>query len=511
MKAVGLSLLLLALAVPLQSAVFTVTKTADTLDTACDHDCSLREAVIASNTASNTLEGADLIVLGPGVYTLSRAGRNENSSATGDLDVTGSLVILGAGADATILDGGGLDRVLDVRAAGNLEIHGVTVRNGRAESGTVSGTELGSGGGIRADGPLTVVRCLVTGNRADRDGGGIYGRGHLAVRDSTISDNAAESGGGLFQYRPAPPALDAPTPPSSLRLTNVTISSNRATYIGGAGVDHVDTEIDQITVTGNHATKYWGGFLRNECGCVPEDPGCCGSSHFVLSRSLIAGNTAGEGAPDCDLVANSGVYNLFGIGSFCAKSSSDKAGTPESPIDPRLSPLGDHGGPTPTHLPLPGSPAIDFAEESCPTTRDQRGAPRPAGGGGIEACDAGAVEVSAVCLPGPTRLCLQGGRFRVTVRWTAQGSSGPGRTVPLTADTGAFWFFDAANLEMTVKVLDGCALGGHYWVFLSGLTDVGVEMTVEDTLTGQTWTHAHAAGTTLQPRLDTKALECVQP
>jgi len=366
----------------------------------------------------------------------------------------------------------------------------------------------GAGGGIRAIGPATVLRALITGNRADSTGGGIDDLGRLTIVDSTISDNDAHSGGGLHDFR-----TDGTT--SRLRLTNVTISGNRAELVGGASVDHKDTEIEHLTVTGNHATKFWGGFLRNECGCIPEDPDCCGSSHFILDRSLIAGNTAAEFVPDCDILENSGGHNVFGIGPFCAKGPTDKAGTAESPLDPHLSPLEDHGGPTPTHMPLAGSPAIDFAGETCPVARDQRGAPRPAIGEGttfLAACDAGAVETNAICIPGPARLCLQDGRFAVTVRWTTQGgASGPGRTVPLTADTGSFWFFNPANLELMVKVLNGCSLNNRYWVFVSGLTDVGVQVFVTDTHTGNTWQLDRPGGTPLQPVLDTNALQCVQP
>ena len=56
-------------------------------------------------------------------------------------------------------------------------------------------------------------------------------------------------------------------------------------------------------------------------------------------------------------------------------------------------------------------------------------------------------------------------------------------------------------------MLDGCGLNDRFWVFLTGLTDVGVEVEVRDTATGRIWTHTHAAGTPLQPRLDTNALE----
>jgi hypothetical protein len=57
--------------------------------------------------------------------------------------------------------------------------------------------------------------------------------------------------------------------------------------------------------------------------------------------------------------------------------------------DALLGPLADNGGPTKTHMPLPGSPAIDFVADGCPPpAADQRGVARPVG----TACDAGAVE-----------------------------------------------------------------------------------------------------------------------
>ena len=59
-----------------------------------------------------------------------------------------------------------------------------------------------------------------------------------------------------------------------------------------------------------------------------------------------------------------------------------------SPIDPRLGPLADSGGPTRTHALLAGSPAIAAASaQDCPPT-DQRGVSRSQGG----ACDIGSYE-----------------------------------------------------------------------------------------------------------------------
>jgi hypothetical protein len=91
---------------------------------------------------------------------------------------------------------------------------------------------------------------------------------------------------------------------------------------------------------------------------------------------------------------------------------------------------------------------------------------------------------AAVCEPTATRLCLQGNRFQVEVFWTAPGfGSGTGQAVPLTADTGTFWFFTNSNTELVVKVLDGRGINGHFWVFYGGLSDVEYTLTVTDTQT----------------------------
>jgi len=111
-----------------------------------------------------------------------------------------------------------------------------------------------------------------------------------------------------------------------------------------------------------------------------------------------------------------------------------------------------------------------------------------------------------VCTPGAATLCLSGGRFRVQASWrTPDGRTGAGQAVSLTGDTGYFWFFNAANVEMVIKVLDACSLGGKYWVFAGGLTDVQTDITVTDTLTGTVKTYRNPQGTAFQPIQDTGA------
>jgi hypothetical protein len=91
------------------------------------------------------------------------------------------------------------------------------------------------------------------------------------------------------------------------------------------------------------------------------------------------------------------------------------------------------------------------------------------------------------CAADATTLCLNGGRFRVEVFWRDfQGHTGAGRAAPLTADTGYFWFFNPANVEVILKLLDGRALNGHFWVFFGALTNVEYTVTVTDSRTGLT-------------------------
>jgi CSLREA domain-containing protein len=92
------------------SETYTVTKTDDTNDGACDSDCSLREAIITANASP----GSDSITLPSGTFVLTISGTHEDSAATGDLDITDSLTLLGAGTTHTIIDGGAIDRVVHV-------------------------------------------------------------------------------------------------------------------------------------------------------------------------------------------------------------------------------------------------------------------------------------------------------------------------------------------------------------------------------------------------------------
>jgi hypothetical protein len=110
------------------------------------------------------------------------------------------------------------------------------------------------------------------------------------------------------------------------------------------------------------------------------------------------------------------------------------------------------------------------------------------------------------CVANDGTLCLNGGRFEVTASWTIpSGQSGSGHAVGLTSDSGYFWFFTASNVEIVVKVLQGCATNDRYWFFAGGLTNVRVRLTVRDSRNGATKQYTNPQATAFKPIQDIEA------
>ncbi|MFN2632311.1 MAG: hypothetical protein ABR610_02745 [Thermoanaerobaculia bacterium] len=116
------------------------------------------------------------------------------------------------------------------------------------------------------------------------------------------------------------------------------------------------------------------------------------------------------------------------------------------------------------------------------------------------------VALQGFCVPNSSTLCLNKARFQVQVAWdvSAQGKTGEGKAIPLTGDTGAFWFFSANNIEIVVKVVDGRTFNGKFWVFIGSLTDVDFRVTIRDLEADHVNTYVHTGGT-LQSFSDTAA------
>jgi glucose/arabinose dehydrogenase len=109
------------------------------------------------------------------------------------------------------------------------------------------------------------------------------------------------------------------------------------------------------------------------------------------------------------------------------------------------------------------------------------------------------------------RLCLGvGGRYRVAARWIdALGRTGEATAVGLTSDSGYFWFFQPDNVELVVKLLEGCGVGlTANWFFAAGLTDVEVDLRVVDSVSGVVRRYRHPPGSAFRAIQDTTAFPC---
>jgi CSLREA domain-containing protein len=222
-------------------------------------ECTLRAAI----EETNNLPDAGTINVPDGIYNLS----------LGRLEIEDDLAIIGAGQDATIVDGGGTDLVFAV-LVGTVDISGMTIRNG-------SGEYPPGGGGIFNAGTLTLTNCTISDNI--QDGNGIHSVGTLILTNCTVSGNVAPMGGGIYNES------------GTLTVIDSTISGNIAFDGGGIYNDSGGTlTLDNSTISGNRATPYSGGGIEN-------------SGTLTVANSTISGNTADLGGGG---ISNSGVLTI---------------------------------------------------------------------------------------------------------------------------------------------------------------------------------------------------------
>jgi len=203
------------LANPCASQTLVVNKSEDTGDGLCTEiDCSLREAVIASNSCT----GIQTIQIPAGTYTLTRTGADEDAAASGDLDITDSVVIQGEGHP--VIDGDAADRIFDVKAGKTVSISGLTLQNGK--------TPL-FGSAIANLGALTLDHVVIQNNhQTDKTGNGgaifTYGLGSsLDITDSAVVNNwAVVDAAGLYNVT------------GTMTITNVTVSGNHGYGVANA-------------------------------------------------------------------------------------------------------------------------------------------------------------------------------------------------------------------------------------------------------------------------------------
>jgi hypothetical protein len=125
-------------------------------------------------------------------------------------------------------------------------------------------------------------------------------------------------------------------------------------------------------------------------------------------------------------------------------------------------------------------------------------------------CSASAIS----CTRDSQTACLLNGRFQVRVAWRTRTATGSGNVMSFidqraeNDESVFFWFFDATNFEMGIKMLNACTFNNKFWIYIGGLTDQGWTVTVTDTKTGAARTYTNTLGHLSTPVGDTSALPC---
>jgi CSLREA domain-containing protein len=297
-----------------------------------------------------------------------------------------------------------------------------------------SNTAVLQGGGLytHRNPFVSITSSLLNGNHAGQGGGAVSSGSPFFVTDSVISGNTAGTfGGGILAFSPT-------------TIVATSVIGNSAGHDGG-GINAYRVALDSSTISGNSAIGNGGGIWvgANFSSATP---------HTTITRSTIAFNTAGSSggglfattgtaALDNSIVARNSALSgpdLTGLigtafdAHFTLVGSNGQSGFAESPgdspdgngnhigrffdpINPRLGPLVNNGGPTlpdgsspKTHALLPGSPAINAGDPAAVAGMngvpqyDQRGTPwyRVSGG----RIDIGAIEFQPNPLPGDYNL-----------------------------------------------------------------------------------------------------------
>lgn len=382
-------------------------------------DLTLNNSTVTGNTATY---GGGVYVSGNAVINDSVISGNTSDTAVGGIASSDSLTLSGSviTGNTTGGEGGGFRCSSTYGCA-------LTITESEISGNAANG---GSGGGGYVtfkydDQAMSIESSTISGNTSSAPGGGFYVRSKYestssTITNSTITSNSAPAGGGVYVFNEYYYYDGAPQGDSAFTFTGATISGNTASAGAGGGI-----------LAANPSASY--GFdlaINTENSIVSGNSATEGSGDLELADS--AGGTGPQSQADALDKAQRFINSHRGIspamqarilervealfprtrGTVGATFNATFSLIGEAPTDPSvtfnpdtatsgvlgqaagLGALANNGGFTETLLPGAGSPAIDLvpsASGGCGTTFviDQRGEPRPFGGG----CDAGSVEV----------------------------------------------------------------------------------------------------------------------
>jgi CSLREA domain-containing protein len=376
-------------------------------------DCSLRDAVLRSNT----LDGLNTIT-----FAQSVTGTIALDSALGHLVVSGPTTFNGPGARILRISGNNMTRLLQFTFLQRFsQLNGLTLHGGRAETVGRPGAG-GIGGAILNQAQLTVRDCTFVANYAvgtaglfpgeaggSGNGGAVGNEGFVHLERCTFGENvalgatgAANSGsfttGGAGGEARGGAVYNSPN--STVGIYNCTFANNLAqggsggsAHFGGAGgaargaaiYNERDIGVYASTISNNTAGGGNGGtgsssFNNGAPGQGVGGVEATGTGSTHLQNCIVAANFGNNGGgADVQGTFVSTGYNLIGIGDTSSgfNATGDQVGTFAAPINPKLGLLQDNGGTTDTMALLNGSPAIDQGISGGNVVTDQRGQSRP--------------------------------------------------------------------------------------------------------------------------------------
>lgn len=396
-------------------ATFRVNSTVDSPDSntgdgvcqAFSGGCTLRAAVMQASAS-----GLGMVILPGGSYALT-IPTGTNDPATGDLNIAaGSTVIIRADElSFTPTIRGNNDATTGFRVfsvAGTLILDGAFVTAGRSSGAGGCILVLSEGAMLFSNGFLSRCESGLTGGAV-----GMQSNTYVEVFNSNISSNTALGISAIGT------GFGGATT-SSLVMTNVTVSNNRATN-GDSAINITGgwLTMTNVTVSDNRNEKLVASSTTTSIAGVSASPATAnaltlthvtiadntssgtdvglyifGSTHSLQFRnSILAENTGGTGAvnTDCESGSFSGtalvtVNSIVGDIGGCSHASTNLI----TGISPQLQGLESVGGQIPlTRAFAPTSLALDNgAREFCSPT-DARGVSRNYG---LE-CDLGAYEL----------------------------------------------------------------------------------------------------------------------
>ena len=353
--------------------------------------------------------------------------------------------LTGAGANSTVIDGGGITAfhsVFDIGGHPDTEatISGFTIQNGYQDVGggifinslhtlylydcTVKDNVASTAGGIFNNGTLHMERCTISGNSAQYQGGGIYNYGQVWLTNCTISGNRGlefdwSSGGGIYNK-------------GTMNVLNCTIAYN--------SVEGVSVSVG-------------GGF-------TDESP-----TTMTFKNTIVANNTAGNDSYNNGCFSGSSVTSL-GNNIDSENSCGFNQPTDQINTNPQLGSLKNNGGPTSTHAITASSPAFNMGTNAGAPATDQRGVARPQMG----TCDIGAYEFSASSVATATGTgtatfsTVIGGISNLSALASTPCGTPPGLSFP-----HGFFSFTITNIipgstvTITITLPSNIPIGTQYW------------------------------------------------